>query len=207
MIADLTCTDVGRFADPTDTTCQGYVLCVYDPSSSTYSGYSYKCPDTSVFNANTTFCTKPENYECTITNSPCKEEGFIPDPDSSDCTSYLLCYSDSKGVIYDEKLECPNSYFNPNLGYCVVNYRCPRLFTCRAPGYFADPSDRSCRKFFLCVSQDRTYLQYTYECPSTSKFDPDREVCTSSYQCSNWNYYKTDNNEFPLISMDFQNNI
>ncbi|XP_031763530.1 uncharacterized protein LOC113523561 [Galleria mellonella] len=249
----------GRHADPDDTTCQNYTLCVYDSTSGAYLSYNYVCPTTSVFNPSISQCTASSNYVCNvtattttatsttttlitttpitttpitttpitttpITTSPftttpitttpitttpitttittittttttiatttatpslCTEDGYIPDPDSTNCTAYIECV-DIDGSFIETPYTCPDdSYFDPNTTFCVYDYNCTATFTCSSEGRFPDPSDTTCKTYYLCVlASNGTYFGYNYTCPSTSVFSPTEQFCTTSYICT-----------------------
>ncbi|XP_063379772.1 uncharacterized protein LOC134666514 [Cydia fagiglandana] len=190
--AAVNCTAAGRFADPDDTTCQNYTLCVYDSSTGTYLAYNYVCPTTSVFNPNTAQCTASSNYVCNVTTtntttSVCTEDGYIADPDSTNCTTYIQCV-EINGTFVETTYTCPDdTYYNPNTTLCESDYNCTTTstFTCTAAGRFANTTDTTCQTYIYCVlASDGTYLEYDYTCPSTSVFDPDTAVCTTSYTCT-----------------------
>ncbi|KAG7305492.1 hypothetical protein JYU34_009561 [Plutella xylostella] len=189
--AAVTCDGPGRFADPADTTCQRYTLCVYDASTAGFLSYNYTCPSTSVFNPETARCTDSSNYECVAPaaneTSICTADGYIPDPDAVNCTTYIECV-EVNGTFIENPLNCPPaSFFNPTSGLCEGTYVCPTTaaFSCTAPGRFADTTDPSCQAYFLCVPLlNGTLTHYSYTCPSTSVFNPGTSLCTSNYNCA-----------------------
>ncbi|XP_063530441.1 uncharacterized protein LOC134741547 [Cydia strobilella] len=185
--AAVNCTAAGRFADPDDTTCQNYTLCVYDSSTSTYLSYNYVCPTTSVFNPNTAQCTASTNYVCNVTTSVCTEDGYIADPDSTNCTTYIQCV-EINGTFVETTYTCPDdTYYDPNTTLCESDYNCTTTstFTCTAAGRYANTTDTTCQTYIYCVlASNGTYLEYDYTCPSTSVFNPNTAQCTTSYTCT-----------------------
>ncbi|CAH2979873.1 unnamed protein product [Chilo suppressalis] len=182
-----TATGAGRFPDPGDTTCKRYTFCVRDSATSTYQSYNYTCPTTSLFNPNTGVCTT--NYVCntttTTTSSVCTTDGFVADPNSTDCTSYVQCVS-VNGVFIETVLTCPtNTFYDPDTTLCELGYSCPGpTFSCTAAGRFANTADETCQSYFMCVLVTGTYVQYNYTCPTTSLFNPITRLCTISYTCT-----------------------
>ncbi|XP_046979022.1 probable endochitinase [Vanessa cardui] len=184
-----TSTGAGRFADPNDATCKNYTLCVLvSTTTGQYLSYNYVCPTTSLFNPATSQCTA--NYVCnantttanTTTSTVCTAEGFTQDPTSTNCSSYIQCLSEN-GTFVEFPITCPDgSFYNPNSTLCETDYVCG--FTCTAAGRFPDPAVTTCRNYYLCVlATNGTYAQYLYTCPSTSVFNPNTRVCTTSYTC------------------------
>ncbi|KAJ8727115.1 hypothetical protein PYW08_015512 [Mythimna loreyi] len=108
-----TATGAGRQADPDDTTCKNYTLCVYVSSSNTYVSYDYVCPTTSFFNPALSQCTN--NYTCpanstnsNTTSSVCTADGFFADPNSSNCSSYIECVN-IDGTYLETTYTCPDN--------------------------------------------------------------------------------------------------
>ncbi|CAH2062948.1 unnamed protein product, partial [Iphiclides podalirius] len=193
-----TSTGAGRFADPDDTTCQNYTLCVYVSSTASYLSYNYVCPTTSVFDPSTSKCTASGNYVCNVTtasnttsSSVCTADGYVADPSSTNCTTYIECV-EINGTYTETTLTCPDdTYFDPNTTLCESDYNCTSsdnttfTFSCTAAGRFADTADTTCQTYYLCVSYSNgTYAQYEYTCPTTSVFSPTAKVCTTSYTCT-----------------------
>ncbi|CAG5039673.1 unnamed protein product [Parnassius apollo] len=190
-------TGAGRFADPADTTCQNYTLCVYVSSTNTYLAYNYVCPTSSVFNPNTAQCTASSNYVCnvststnnTTTSSVCTADGYVADPSSTNCTTYIECVQ-VNGTFTETTYTCPDgTYFNPNTTLCESDYNCTTTdstFSCTAAGRFANTADTTCQTYYFCVlANNGTYVQYLYTCPTTSVFSPTISMCTTSYTCTN----------------------
>ncbi|XP_013185619.2 probable endochitinase [Amyelois transitella] len=193
--AAVNCTSAGRFADTDDTTCQNYTLCVYNSTSGTFISYNYTCPTTSVFSPTISACTASTNYVCNVTNttdsssSVCTADGYVADPSSTDCSSYIECV-EVNGTYTETTYTCPNgTYFNPNTTLCESDYNCTTTstFTCTTAGRFADTSDTTCQDYFFCVydSSTSSFIQYNYTCPTSSLFNPTSSMCTASYTCTN----------------------
>ncbi|KOB68240.1 Insect intestinal mucin 3 [Operophtera brumata] len=192
--AAVNCTAAGRFADPDDTTCQNYTLCVYVSSTATFLSYNYVCPTTSVFNPNSAQCTSSSSYTCnvttttTATSSVCTADGYVADPNSSNCSSYIQCVDlYGNGTYSETTYTCPSStYYDPTTTLCESTYNCTTTstFTCTAAGRFADSADTTCQQYYYCVlATNGTYVQYNYTCPTTSVFSPTTSLCTTSYTC------------------------
>lgn len=190
--AQVTCTAAGRFADPADTTCQNYTLCVYVSTNASFISYNYVCPSTSVFNPNSAQCTSSISYTCnvttanTTTTSVCTADGYIADPSSSNCSAYIECVDlYGNGTYSETTLDCPSgTYFDPNTTFCESTYACSSSFTCSTAGRFANTADTTCQSYYYCVlTSTETFVQYNYTCPTTSVFSPTAALCTTSYTC------------------------
>ncbi|CAH3993123.1 uncharacterized protein LOC123711975 [Pieris brassicae] len=125
------CTEkgAGRFADPTDTTCKLYDLCVFIASDSSYQSYNFTCPEKTLFDPANAVCSN--KYKCDSTNddppASCNKVGRIADPLDITCQRYFLCIRASDGSIVPYPYTCPPfSVFNPNSGICTSssNYQC-----------------------------------------------------------------------------------
>lgn len=175
----VTCTANGRYADPADTTCKNYTLCV-SLSNGSYLSYNYVCPSVSLFDPSTAQCSN--SYVCNVTTPVCLTEGFFTDPKSSNCSTFISCVNVS-GTFVQTTLTCPsNTYYDPVTTLCETDYTC--TFTCTAAGRYANPADRSCQSYFLCVKQTNgTFSQYQYNCTTVSVFSPSTKICTTSYTC------------------------
>ncbi|XP_075972439.1 uncharacterized protein LOC142974161 [Anticarsia gemmatalis] len=191
--AAVNCTAAGRFADPADTTCQNYTLCVYSSTTASFLAYNYVCPTTSVFSPTLSQCTASTNYVCnvtttTTTTSVCTADGFIADSTSTDCSTYIQCVQ-INGTYTETTLTCPtNTFYNPTTTFCEADYNCTTTttFSCSTAGRFADTTDTTCQNYFYCVLLSTgTFTQYNYTCPSTSLFNPTTAQCTSTYTCTN----------------------
>ncbi|XP_039745898.1 uncharacterized protein LOC120623756 [Pararge aegeria] len=175
----VTCAANGRYPDPADTSCKNYTLCVAR-SNGSFIGYNYICPSTSLFNPAIAQCTT--NYVCNVTTSVCTTEGFFADPNGTNCSTFISCVNVS-GTFVQTAMSCPsNTFYNPVTTLCETNYVC--TFTCNAAGRYANPADRTCQSYFLCVAANNgTISQYQYNCPTVSVFSPVTRVCTTSYTC------------------------
>ncbi|XP_022117741.2 flocculation protein FLO11 isoform X2 [Pieris rapae] len=183
------CTSAGRYADPVDTTCKNYTLCVLTTGNS-FISYEYTCPTTSLFSPISRTCTT--NYVCNTTNttntttSICTVDGFVANPSSTGCTSYIQCVQ-INGTFVETVLSCPNgTLYNPNTTLCDASYNCPSAVsvTCSSVGRIPDTTDTTCQRYFLCVlAANGTLIQYSYTCPTSSVFSPVSNVCTTTYTC------------------------
>lgn len=120
-----TTTGVGRFADPSDTTCKNYTLCVRSATNGTYFSYNYVCPTTSLFNPSSQQCST--NYTCGTTTSTtaCPSAGRYPFTSDTTCQTYYLCVLASNGTFSTYNYTCPStSLFSPTLRRCTTNYTC-----------------------------------------------------------------------------------
>ncbi|XP_050563572.1 uncharacterized protein LOC126912985 [Spodoptera frugiperda] len=190
-LANCTATGNGRHPDPADSTCKNYTLCTYISSNNTYAAYTYVCPTTSLFDPTVSLCTTTYTCPANTTNtttSVCTDDGYIPDPNASNCSSYIECVN-INGTFIETPLTCPPStFYNPNSTFCEATYNCTisTPFSCTTVGRFADTTDTTCQNYFYCVLlADGTFTQYNYTCPSTSLFNPNSRVCTASYTCTN----------------------
>ncbi|CAD0198708.1 unnamed protein product [Chrysodeixis includens] len=182
-------TGAGRHPDLADPTCKNYTLCIYVKTSNSYLSYNTVCPSVTLFDPKISRCTSPNNFKCQVSVPPksvCTAEGFIPDPNSSNCSSYIECI-DINGTFGEWKYDCPkNTYFNPNSSFCEPDYNCSSAkgFTCAKAGRVADETDNTCKRYYYCVAlATGLFTQYNYTCPSTSLFNPNTKLCTSKYQC------------------------
>ncbi|XP_063892572.1 uncharacterized protein LOC110371810 [Helicoverpa armigera] len=190
-VVNCTATGAGRQADPDDATCKNYTLCVYVSSTNSYVSYNYVCPTTSLFSPTLAQCTS--TYTCTAnttntTTSVCTADGFIADPNSSNCSSYIECVN-INGTYTETTYTCPDTtFYNPNTTLCDASYNCTTTstFTCTAAGRFANTDDTTCQSYYYCVLlASGAYTQYNYTCPSTSLFNPNSAQCTATYTCTN----------------------
>ncbi|XP_026747350.1 uncharacterized protein LOC113508481 [Trichoplusia ni] len=183
-----TATGAGRHPDLADTTCKNYTLCIYVKASNTYLSYNTICPSITVFDPRISRCTSPENFECKVTpeiKSPCTTEGFIPDPNTNNCSSYIECI-EINGNFSEWKYDCPKkTYYNPKTTFCEPDYSCTeKTFNCTKAGRVADENDYTCKRYYYCVElANGSFAQYNYTCPSTSLFNPNTKLCTAKYQC------------------------
>lgn len=179
-------TGAGRFPNPADTTCRNYTLCVaLNNVTGQFLSYNYVCPTTSLFNPLTRQCTT--NYVCNVNAVPpntatCTAEGFIANPNSADCTSFIQCVIQN-GVLTQFPQTCPQgTFYNPATTLCEGNYVCP--VNCVTAGRFPDPTSTDCSNYFLCAAAANGVLtRYSYTCPGTSLFNPNTGICTSTYIC------------------------
>lgn len=185
-----TASGAGRIADPADPTCKNYTLCIYVSSTNTYVSYDYVCPTTSLFSPLLSQCST--NYTCptntTTTTSICTADGFIPDPNSANCSSYIQCVN-INGTFSTTTYTCPaTTFYNPNTTLCDPSYNCTTTtpFTCTSVGRFPNTADTTCQTYFYCVLLSTgVFTQYNYTCPSTSLFNPVSSLCTATYTCTN----------------------
>ncbi|XP_026326531.1 uncharacterized protein LOC113235149 [Hyposmocoma kahamanoa] len=180
---DCTATGSGRFIDPDDSTCTKFSLCLYLPGKCQYKAFDYTCPTYTIFDPALTVCTSATNFVC---NSKCPGEGIFPDPDSTDCTSYLICVGDGKGFV-NTVVKCPeNTLFNPSTTVCEFDYICPKKVSCSSKGYFANKNDKTCQSYYYCsLLANGEYVRYDYKCPGIWKFSPIFRGCTPLYNCRN----------------------
>lgn len=181
---DCTANGRGNFLDPEDSTCTKFSLCLYLPGNCQYKAFDYTCPAYTIFDPALSICTSATNFVC---GSKCPEEGYFPDPDSIDCSSFLNCISDDKGSFISNLQTCPDgSVFDPAAGYCTNGYICPENVRCNAKGYFADKKDKTCQNYYYCsLLANGQYVSYDYKCPGIWKFNPTFNVCTPFYDCRN----------------------
>ncbi|XP_026738895.1 uncharacterized protein LOC113501816, partial [Trichoplusia ni] len=184
-VVNCTATGSGRFADPADATCQNYTRCIYNAANNTYVSYNYVCPTTSLFSPLLSQCTSTYTCPNTTTNSTataCTVEGFIADPTSTDCSTYLQCVL-INGVYIQTQLPCPaGTFYNPATTLCDPAYVC--TFTCATGGRFPNSADATCQSYYYCVlAANGTFAQYNYTCPTTSVFSPLTRLCTNTYTC------------------------
>lgn len=195
--SSFSCTTAGRFANPDDTTCETYYMCVL-ASNGSYVQFEYTCPTSAVFNPNTAYCTSSSNYVCNVTSSNtasssvCTADGYVTDPSSANCSTYIECV-EIDGTYSETTYICPESTnYNPNTTLCDSDYNCTdssnstdSAFSCTAAGRFANTADTTCQTYYFCVSYNNgTYALYEYTCPSTSVFNPTSQVCTTTYICT-----------------------
>lgn len=189
-------TGAGRHADRADRTCKNYTLCIYVQATDSYLSYNTACPGVTVFNPKVSKCTSPNTFECKYATSKpmpshsppqsvCTSEGYIADPNPTNCTSYLQCV-EINDVYIEFKHNCPETtYFNPNTTLCESNYNCTdTIFTCSTAGRVADTNDMTCRRYYYCVAlYNGTYAKFNYTCPGTTLFNPTSKLCTTRYEC------------------------
>ncbi|XP_026747351.1 uncharacterized protein LOC113508482 [Trichoplusia ni] len=187
-VVNCTATGAGRFADPADATCQNYTLCIFNAATATYVSYNYVCPTTSLFSPTLSQCTS--TYTCpnttnvapTVPAATCTADGFVADPASTDCSTYIQCVL-INGVYSQTQLTCPTgTFYNPTTTLCDPNYVCG--FTCTTAGRFPNTADTTCQSYYYCVLlATGLFTQVNYTCPTTSVFSPLTSVCTTTYTC------------------------
>lgn len=140
----------------------------------------------------------------------CPSGGRFPDPTSTDCKRYYLCSKTAAG-IYDVILtQCPGTtLFSLENSRCVLStqYQCPTnmpstepigpsttettisttmpdKFSCNRVGRQPDPSQTDCKKYKYCLlTATNEFLEYTFNCPAGTYFDPTSFICSISYIC------------------------
>ncbi|XP_060525050.1 mucin-2-like [Cylas formicarius] len=139
------CTENGRFSNPNDSSCSSYYYC-YKLRSGSFSQMLYTCPSGSLFNPESQGCDTQYSCPCgtttEVTSTPttiepcdyspsnptfvCEQNGRYPSPNDTSCASYYFCYKLSSGSFSQTLYTCPTgSLFNPDLGGCDAQFRCP----------------------------------------------------------------------------------
>ncbi|CAH0628729.1 unnamed protein product [Chrysodeixis includens] len=226
------CTSLGYFADPNSTDCSSYIEC-QDNGDSTYTQVTTDCPDNTYYNPDTTLCDF--DYKCTTSDSDsgtdsstttenpdtidssnstsstnssvCTVRGFLADPDSTDCTSYIDCQENDDGSFNKVIATCTeNSYFDPDTALCDFDYKCPSdsgsstdsanvtdstnstwstnsSFICTSQGYFADPDSTNCTAYIECQEDSGDYKEVSNICPENTFYNPNTTLCDFDYKC------------------------
>nr|CAI5824657.1 unnamed protein product [Callosobruchus analis] len=141
-----------------------------------------------------------ENFEC-------GSAGRFRDSGDVTCQSYFLCNLLRNGSFLKTRYVCPGSAsFNPNLGACDINYKCPceddgqrvttskedvclyekdvDYFSCNEKGRFENLNDLTCQSYFLCnLLRNGSFVMSKYMCPRGSYFHPKLGVCSTQYIC------------------------
>lgn len=163
-------------------------------------------------------CATDSTPDNDITN-PC--DGFasyesIPDKYSTDCTSYLQCYSNYYN-FYDGEIEvpqvsrsiCPMSgtAFKPGIG-CVSDFKCAN-YQCATEGLFANPNVNDCSSYVKCKSYNSysggtASLLYSIlkTCPTNTKYSPFLRKCDGFYNCDGVDHH---NGIDPCTNFDWIN--
>lgn len=163
----------------------------------------FECPNAKpTEQTTTTVLTTPEPevvYECA-------EVGRFPNYDSSDCDTYFLCSLTTDGDIVGSLASCPNNtLFSWDLKRCVPSslYTCPsktvsttdstvltstlpttEKFTCTTTGRFPNEESEDCKSYKYCLqTATGELLEYVFNCPAGSFFDPEAYRCSASYTC------------------------
>ncbi|KAK9870790.1 hypothetical protein WA026_009750 [Henosepilachna vigintioctopunctata] len=208
---DVACTAQGRFPNNTDSTCSSYYYCYY-LTSGAYNVVSYSCPQDSRFDPTTQTCST--TYECgsntlsstvdgastTSTSFECTTQGRFPAEDDTTCSNYYFCFYLTSGSYIRRNYSCPSgNRFDPTSQTCTTTYQCSRNtadsttnaaqtiagFQCTSQGRFSVETDATCSSYYFCfyLSTGR-YIQYTYTCPSNTRFDPTLQTCSAAYSCT-----------------------
>ncbi|XP_065090272.1 mucin-2-like [Ochlerotatus camptorhynchus] len=143
----------------------------------------------------------------------CTAVGRFPDPMSTDCKGYYLCSTTVAGVYETVQTQCPSiTIFSAEQNRCVImsQYQCPTatttstvepttqettfttpsiatspgIFSCTSIGRHPDPSQPDCSKYKYCLlTATNEFLEYTFNCPSGSYFNPLELRCSIGYSC------------------------
>ncbi|XP_062538397.1 mucin-2-like [Armigeres subalbatus] len=141
----------------------------------------------------------------------CTGSGRFPDPTSSDCKGYYLCSGNGDGTYVAVLSRCPTiTVFSLDSLRCVLpaQYQCPLeitstqpvesstveasteaasttdavSFICSSVGRHPDLTD--CTKYKFCVqTATKEFLEYSFNCPAGTYFDPTELHCSMSYVC------------------------
>lgn len=180
--AAVDCNKAGRFPDPSDSNCQNYTLCVYVISNSSYIGYEYKCPTTSVFNPNTAKCTAPSNYVCGDPNTT-----QTPATTTTSTTTTPASTTTTPTPTTPTTTTPTSTTTTTTTTPTSTTTASPPASECTKAGRFPVDSDPNCKNYTLCVydPSSKTYLAYKYTCPTISVFNPNTAKCTdpSIYKC------------------------
>ncbi|KAG5870257.1 hypothetical protein JTB14_012267 [Gonioctena quinquepunctata] len=59
-----------------------------------------------------------------------------------------------------------------------------KYFTCTNKGRYPDLNDSTCQKYLFCILlRNGSFGQISYTCPTTSCFNPLKQVCDVAYKC------------------------
>ncbi|CAH3993064.1 unnamed protein product [Pieris brassicae] len=115
-----TCLVNGRFPNNSVADCRGFTMCLQGAAG--FMEYNLVCPENSIFSHIDSQCTNITEYSC-VSNYNCTQEESIM---SKNCTDYISCIKDLKGVFSARRFECPlNTIYNGSI--CVDRdfYQCP----------------------------------------------------------------------------------
>lgn len=196
FLTAFTCQEQGIFANTDSNDCKTFVSC----DSSLVSSIQ-NCRDNTYFWPEQKGCFS--NYDCATSSmldniNPCEGSiyyGYENVPDSSDCSSYLVCDSTTMYLgnvealvpqVYSRKCYGETAY-RPDYG-CVDDYQCSD-YQCTAEGLFEDPNANDCSTFVTCskfiTSHNPSVPFYAFlnTCPSDTKFNPMLNKCDGFYNC------------------------
>uniref|UniRef100_A0A182W5J4 Chitin-binding type-2 domain-containing protein n=1 Tax=Anopheles minimus TaxID=112268 RepID=A0A182W5J4_9DIPT len=150
--------------------------------------------------------TTPELFQC-------PGEGRYPDPNSSNCESYIMCVNNSIGSLTPIQFLCsPGTIFSATAGYCVsaVSHSCehetssseppttvsptgtttimptPIPFVCPGVGRYPNPGSIYCKSYYLCLPDaQQNLIAVELSCPGSSIFATDDNRCAPAeeYRC------------------------
>ncbi|XP_030746010.1 nuclear pore complex protein DDB_G0274915-like isoform X2 [Sitophilus oryzae] len=153
------CTKTGRYADPNDSTCKSYYYCYVWNSDGELRYYPYTC-SIGLFNPSTGSCDL--DYQC-----PCSNNNNTV-PRSSSSTS-LSSSTQAQSSSISTSTEKP---------YCLSGGK----FSCTKVGKFANPNDKTCKKFYYCIGSPSFIGKLSLTCISAN-FNPETQKCDSNYSC------------------------
>lgn len=193
------------------TGCSSYINCnsLHVPNSDnsywydgTY-GMVQNCPSGEMFQQYRRECVA--NTKCT--NYKCVAEGYFPNPDSSDCSSFIICdkftlgYNDHS-LLYPTLVACPpNTSFSPFSKKCDAYYTCggkdiwKGIYPCSTYNWASpivpNPADTKCTTYLSCLysSPDYPYNRKIKViekkvCPTKTFFSPILGKCYYNYECN-----------------------
>jgi hypothetical protein len=161
---------------------------MYCPTGKLFSSVYLVCVTSSLVTCGTTTTTSTTTSTTTVIYpvTCISQEILIPDPDSTDCTSYYQCYNDGFGNLYPVLRYCPtDTLFSSDYLVCVTS----SLVTCGTPtespsvtssypvtcrfqsSPVADPASTDCTTYYQCYidSNYKLYPVLMY-CPTNKAF-------------------------------------
>lgn len=203
--ADFLCTTIGRFANPSDATCQTYYVCSkkstgeyvtkslscassqsFDPSLGKCSS-TYECKNLDTSTATTTEAATQESttFSTAAPEAHTTEQSSTTSPYTT-VTSTTAEYSTTKETITPSTIKTSTETSTASSTSSTTTESVEE-FVCTKTGRFKNPTDKECKTYYLCSIYGSSLIKTLYKCPSTSTFDPDLHKCNVNHVC----YYTT----------------
>jgi hypothetical protein len=178
LLNQFNCTKRGLFSDKYN--CRKFHYCI--PYNNYFVEGNAFCPKNSVFNPNTSRCSKDFNI-CDKVKTFCADKRPAKYPNPDDCSSFYVCtHGDAPSVSY----KCPyGSHYNAQISRCIFENRSScghAIQPCTEEGRFPD-LDTYCSGFYVCILRHHTWTKQHYKCPGNSLFDVTQKRCSRNTTC------------------------
>ncbi|XP_063904715.1 serine-rich adhesin for platelets-like isoform X2 [Zophobas morio] len=170
-IEEFSCFEEGRFRHPKDETCTTYFLCNLLRNGS-FVQTQYTCPSGSRFDPELEICNIFYVCPCLVTSTT----------SSTSTLSSESVEPSSSGNT--RSTTTPFASTNSTSTECFAHQNNIEEFSCSEEGRFRHPKDETCTTYFLCnLLRNGSFVQTQYTCPSSSRFDPELQICNIFYVC------------------------